>query len=144
MIPTRRFVMVSVLSLSMLIVIALFVSFPNPATVAANPAQATAAATVAGTAPADQVTTFKCQPVQISVSARRIHVKCATGIGKVVYFAAGTQDQDTANRYLTLLTTAMTARRQLVIDVVMSDLSGESFGCANADCRTIGGLAIEQ
>ena len=144
MVPTRRFVMVSLLTLSMLLVIALFVSFPNPATVVANPAQATTAPTAAGTAPANQVTTFKCQPVQISVSPRRIHVKCATGIGKVVYFAASTQDQDTANRYLTLLTTAMTARKQLVIDVVMADLSGEAFGCANADCRVIGGLALEQ
>src|SRR5258708_12062817 len=82
MVPTRRFVMVSVLTLSMLIVIALFVSFPNPATVAANPAQATTAPTAAGTPPANQVTTFKCQPVHISVSPRRIHVKCPTGIGK--------------------------------------------------------------
>jgi len=144
MVRNRRFILVSVLTLSMLLVIAVFVGFPNQSTVAANPAQATAAPTAAGTAPANQVTTFKCQPVQISVSPDRIHVKCATGIGKVVYFATPTKDQNTASLYLSLLTTAMTARRQLVIDVVMSDLSGESFGCANADCRIIGGLAIEQ
>ncbi len=144
MVPTRRFVMVSLLTLSMLLVIALFVSFPNPATVIANPAQATTAPTAAGTASANEVTTFKCQPVQISVSPNRIHVKCATGIGKIVYFASPTKDQNTASLYLSLFTTAITARKQLVIDVVMADLSGEAFGCANADCRVIGGLALEQ
>ena len=144
MVPGRRFVMVSLVALSMLLVIVVLAGFPNQATVAANPAQATAAPTAAGTANPNQVTSFKCQPVQLSISPDRIHVKCATGIGKVVYFATPTKDQNTASLYLSMLTTAFTARKQLVIDVVMSDLSGESFGCANADCRVIGGLAIEQ
>ena len=140
---SHRFAVVSLSVVSVLVAIALFVGVPT-GTFAANPAQATMAATMAGTAAANQVTTVRCQPTQVAVSSQRVHVKCATGVGKVVYFATPTQDQQTAMLYLSLLETAVTTRKQLVIDVVMSDTSGESFGCAAADCRTIGGMDIEQ
>jgi hypothetical protein len=135
-IQKRRFTVVRLVLLLLLIALVLPIGLAN--TTAALP-QATKAAT-----PANGLTAVKCQPMAVSASARRVSVKCATGVGKVVFFAASTEDENAANRYLTLLTDALTAKKQVVIDVLMSDTSGETFGCMNADCRAIQAITIEQ
>src|SRR5262249_45299357 len=102
------------------------------------------AATPVGAAAPGQVTTVKCRSVQVSVSVKRVHVKCQSGVGAIIYFAAPTDDKGTANNYLTMMLDALSGRKQLLVDVLMDDLSGEPFGCKNADCRLIQALVIEQ
>jgi hypothetical protein len=112
----------------------------SPSKVSAN---AALQASPVATAPAGQVTTVKCQPVQVSVSEKRVHVKCQEGVGDIVYFAAPTDDKGTAGNYLSIMLDALSGKKQLLIDVLMDDLTGEPYGCMNADCRPIGGIAIE-
>ena len=134
-----RFITASVLIFSLLGAFVVLGSVTSASTVAANPAlQATA------TAGPGQITTVKCRPVQVSISDKRVHVKCQVGVGKIVFFAAATDDKGTATNYLTVMLDALSGKKQLLIDVVMDDLSGEAFGCMNADCRPISAVAIEQ
>jgi hypothetical protein len=140
MLRNSRFITTSILLFTPIAALIALVSFTNASTASANPAlQATPPA--AGTG---QVTTVKCVPVQVSVSDKRVHVKCQTGVGPIVYFAAATDDKGTATNYLTIMLDAISGKKQLFVDVLMDDLTGEPYGCKNADCRPIQAVSIEQ
>ena len=142
MLRTSRFITTSVLFFTMIATAIVLVGFTNASTASANPAlQATS--TMAATAGPGQVTTVKCRPVQVSISDKRVHVKCQTGVGPIVYFAAATDDKGTAGNYLMIMLDAISGKKQLLVDVLMDDLTGEPYGCKNADCRPIQAVSIE-
>ena len=138
---SSRFIAISGLVFSLVAAFVALGNLTNASVASANPALQ---ATTAPTAGPGQVTTVRCRPVQVSVSDKRVHVKCQTGVGSVVYFAAPTDDKGTTANYLTVMLDALSGRKLLLVDVVMDDLSGEAYGCKNADCRPISALAIEQ
>src|SRR5690349_25165437 len=111
MFRTSRFITTSLLLFTAIAAAIVLVGFTNASTASANPAQQ---ATPAATASSGQVTTIKCLPVQVSVSDKRVHVKCATGIGTIVYFAAATDDKGTATNYLTIMLDAISGKKQLL------------------------------
>jgi hypothetical protein len=80
-----------------------------------------------------------CTPDQVMVftTAPRIHVRCASAVGNVRYFAVSTADQAQAARVLAVISTALAAGRTLIINYDPDDLSGSSIGCLNSDCRLI-------
>lgn len=82
-------------------------------------------------------TWVSCVPVGVVNYRTRVHVRCASAIGGVSYFAAPTQDPAFAARVLSVLTTAQVAGRTLSILYDPADLSGTSIGCLAADCRLI-------
>lgn len=140
MLRNSRFIPTSILLFTVIAAAIVLVGFSNASTASANPALQ---ATTAPTASAGQVTTIKCMPVQVSVSDKRVHVKCATGIGTIVYFAAATDDKGTSTNYLMIMLDAISGKKQLLVDVLMDDLTGEPYGCKNADCRPIQAVSIE-
>ncbi len=143
MLRKSRFIAVSVLIFSLLGALVILGSVTSASTVSANPElQATSKAVA--TAGPGQVTTVRCRPAQVSISDKRVHVKCQTGVGGIVYFAAPTDDKGTATNYLAVMLNALSGKKILLVDVVMDDLSGEAYGCKNADCRPISAVAIEQ
>jgi hypothetical protein len=82
---------------------------------------------------------ISCVPVQVVVftTAPRMHVRCASAVGGIVYFAQSTSNSSLAARVLSLLTTAQVAGRTLVIRYDPADTSGAAIGCLISDCRLI-------
>jgi hypothetical protein len=80
--------------------------------------------------------------VAVFVKAPRIHVKCASPTNGILYFATGTADAATAQRVLTVLTSALVSGKALSIVYDPSDLSGAAIGCLNTDCRLIVTVSI--
>lgn len=78
-----------------------------------------------------------CVPVEIMNYRGRIHVKCASAIGGIIYFAAPTSDSAFVARTLSVLSTAQVAGRTLTILYDPADQSGASIGCQVNDCRLI-------
>jgi|GEM_PF-2940226 len=91
-----------------------------------------------------QSETAKCVPAEVAVfvKAPRIHVKCASPTNGILYFATGTADAATAQRVLTVLTSALVSGKALSIVYDPSDLSGAAIGCLNTDCRLIVTVSI--
>ena len=118
----------------------------SAATTAANSGAATAAVP-ATQAPAAQSVAARCVPVEVGVFANspRIHVKCQAPTNNILYFAVRTGDKDNPNLpsyMLTILTTALTSNKALMITYNPSDLSGEDIGCLNQDCRLIVSVSL--
>ena len=103
-------------------------------TVAAGVYIALASATGADAAIRDHI----CKSADVTVFAERVHVRCnaATSDG-IVYFAISTANSGHAARILSLLTSAHVSGRSIRISYDTDDKSGEKFGCAVRDCRTI-------
>jgi hypothetical protein len=82
---------------------------------------------------------ISCVPVQVVVftTAPRMHVRCASAVGGIVYFAQSTSNSALASRVLAVLTTAQVAGRTLVIRYNPADTSGAAIGCLVSDCRLI-------
>ena len=81
----------------------------------------------------------RCIPAEVAVftTSPRIHVKCTSPTNNILYFAVGTADAGLADRVLQVALSAFNAGRALSIAYDPNDLSGESMGCLNADCRLI-------
>lgn len=85
-----------------------------------------------------------CTPNQVMSFTQRIHVRCASAIGKISYFALSTQNAQLAARTLSLISTAQVAGRTLTVLYDPADLSGASIGCLTSDCRLIHAIGFGQ
>jgi hypothetical protein len=86
--------------------------------------------------------TFTCNPVDVSVFANRIHVRCSPGDGSILFFALGTTNTGHTNRTLSMLSTAFIAQKKLAILYDPADVSGANVGCQTKDCRLIIGVTV--
>lgn len=73
----------------------------------------------------------------------RIHVQCNPGDGAINYFALSVANAD-ASRVLSLVATAVAARRPLFITYDPNDVSGDAIGCSIANCRLIQAVFLER
>jgi len=98
---------------------------------------------VVAAAEPDASTWYRCTPANTTAYTSRIHVKCTVATaGGILYFAYPTRDTANASRFLSLLSTAVVAGKQVDILYDPADLSGASYGCATSDCRPIIGIAL--
>ncbi len=82
-----------------------------------------------------------CVPVLTGSFANRIHVKCAASVGGGIrWFAADTTKADFANRFMSLVNTALVSGKTLSVYYDPADTSGTAFGCEAADCRRVIGI----
>jgi len=88
--------------------------------------------------------TFTCTATGAAVfTGSRIHVRCNPASGAIAFFALSAANPD-ASRVLSLIATATTARRPIVIFFDPSDLSGAAIGCATNNCRLIQAVELLQ
>lgn len=84
---------------------------------------------------------YACTPTTVCVYGNRIHVTCTgapTANGSTIYFwAVSTSNAETANRFLSMASTALVAKRTMAMSYTTTDTSGASFGCAASDCRNV-------
>lgn len=98
---------------------------------------------VAVAAAPDTATWYRCTPANVATFPSRIHVKCtAATSGGIWYFAYPARDTANASRFLSLLSTAAVAGKQVDILYDSADTSGTTYGCAASDCRPISGVAL--
>ena len=88
-------------------------------------------------------TWISCTPTQSMVYSNRVHVKCATAVNGIYYFAASTSDANFATRILTTANTGVVSGRTLNVLYDPADLSGSAIGCANSDCRLISAIGLK-
>lgn len=86
---------------------------------------------------------YRCTPANVASFTTRIHVKCTVAAsGGIQYFAYPARETANASRFLSLLTTAAVAGKQVDILYDPADTSGASYGCGTSDCRPIVGVAL--
>jgi hypothetical protein len=111
-----------------------------------------AVAELLGSGPAAAATSdISCVPTEVLVFAYRngnplrLHVRCASAVAGISFFALPTADAPVAARILSILTTAQVAGKTLGIRYDPADTSGEkSIGCLASDCRLIRAVWIGQ
>lgn len=82
-----------------------------------------------------------CVPVLTGTFANRTHVKCASAVsGGIVWFAVDSSKVDYANRFMSMVNTALVSGKTLTLNYDPADTSGASFGCAANDCRKALGI----
>jgi hypothetical protein len=87
---------------------------------------------------------FLCAAGQAAVfPGSRIHVRCDPGDGAINFFALSIANPDTS-RVLSLIATAVAARRPLGITFDPSDQSGAAIGCQISNCRLIQAISLER
>jgi hypothetical protein len=86
---------------------------------------------------------YNCTPANVATYTTRIHVKCTVAApGGILYFAYPTRDTANASRFLSVLSTALVAGKQVDVLFDPADLSGTAYGCAAGDCRPILAVAL--
>jgi hypothetical protein len=86
---------------------------------------------------------FTCQPSAVAFYPKsRLHVKCSNPQNGIEYFAMKAKGKDAA-MMLPLLTEAFSGGLNVAVLYDPNDLSGEKFGCLNADCRVLRGASME-
>lgn len=86
---------------------------------------------------------YTCTPAQVGAFKNGIHVKCtAAASGGIWYFAYPTSDTANASRFLSLLSTALVAGKQVTIQYDPADTSGAAYGCLVSDCRAFSGVIL--
>jgi hypothetical protein len=86
---------------------------------------------------------FTCSPVEAAVFPKsRVHVRCASGDGPILFFALSVADSEDANRILSISSAALLAKRELLILYDPNDVSGDSIGCLANNCRLIQGIIM--
>jgi hypothetical protein len=98
----------------------------------------------ASAAPATAPTWGSCAPTEVMTFSNRVHIRCATAVSGISFFAVGTSDAPNAARVLSILTTAQVAGRTLTILYEPNDLSGAAIGCLNSNCRLIRAVGFGQ
>jgi hypothetical protein len=82
---------------------------------------------------------FICTPTEVAVYPNRIHVACSAtqpdGGANIRFWAVPVTDQQWANRFMSITSTALVSGRTLVLRHTAGDVSGQSFGCLSQDCR---------
>ncbi|MGE5601656.1 MAG: hypothetical protein ACM30E_01315 [Nitrososphaerales archaeon] len=88
-------------------------------------------------------TWYTCSIANVATYIARIHVRCTVAApGGILYFAYPTRDTANAARFLSLLSTAAVAGKQVQILYDPADTSGGGYGCAVGDCRALRAVAL--
>ena len=88
-------------------------------------------------------TWYTCSIANVATYIARIHVRCtAAAPGGILYFAYPTCDTANAARFLSLLSTAAVAGKQVQILYDPADTSGGAYGCSTGDCRALRAVAL--
>lgn len=82
-------------------------------------------------------TWITCTPRESMVFPERIHVKCASAVGGIIYFALDTVDDAATARALSVINTTLVAGRALWVLYDPVDTTGTAIGCLAHDCRLI-------
>jgi hypothetical protein len=98
---------------------------------------------VSAAAPSAPSDIFDCAPSTVAAFTDRVHVSCNPADGAISYFAyCSTKDSATANRFLSIFTTAKALGKGINIYFNPSDTSGTSCGCQTGNCRVITGAEV--
>jgi arabinogalactan endo-1,4-beta-galactosidase len=82
-----------------------------------------------------------CVPVLTGTFANRIHVKCASSVsGGIRWFAVDNLKTDYANRFMSIVNTALVSGKTLSVYYDPGDTSATAFGCGAKDCRKAIGI----
>lgn len=92
---------------------------------------------VAAAAEPDAAIWYRCTPANTTAYTNRIHVRCTVANAGILYFAYPTRETANASRFLSILSTATVAGKQVDVLYDPADTSGSAFGCAVSDCRII-------
>ena len=84
-----------------------------------------------------------CTPTESMTYSQRIHVRCASAVGGITFFASGTTDEASAARALSVINTALVAGRSVSVLYDPADTRGTTIGCLAADCRLIQAVGIK-
>lgn len=99
---------------------------------------------------------FSCQPIEVSVFASRMHIRCRYSLGESAhpgfvllfgdprFFAVPASDDRLSAAAVTLAQAAITSNRQIRIDFDYFDTTGDAYGCLLVDCRPILSLRLEK
>ena len=87
---------------------------------------------------------FTCTPATVGTFTDRVHVRCnPVATGGIAYFAyCSTTDPLTANRFLSIFTTAKVTGKTVEIYYTPSDTSGTKCGCSSDNCRVLWGAEV--
>jgi hypothetical protein len=83
---------------------------------------------------------YYCKPVDVTVYAERIHVKCDKPTsGGIAFFAVPTASEDPAHvaRILSVLLIARATGKNVGVLYNPADTKGTDFGCSATDCRRL-------
>jgi hypothetical protein len=83
-----------------------------------------------------------CTVSSVAVFENRIHVRCATPVRGITFFAVSTSDAQNAARFLTIFNSARVNGRPVNIQFDPFDRSGVAFGCLKEDCRVARGAEM--
>src|SRR4051794_27371874 len=76
-------------------------------------------------------TDYLCTPTEVGVYTSRLHIQCSQpatdGTSSIRFFAVPTSDAVWANRFLTVMSSAVVAGRQVTVTFTPGDTSGASF-----------------
>jgi len=85
---------------------------------------------------------FTCTPIGSAAFSNRIHVQCSTAaLTGVYWFAAPNSDSATASRYLSIITSAMIAGRNITIWYEPT-ANGTAWNCPPSNCLPILGVQL--
>ncbi len=82
---------------------------------------------------------FECMIDRIAVWGSRMHVRCSTGVGDIVFFAApltSVAESRQANRFLSILISAAALNKSVWV-WYNEDLAFNPPGCGSNDCRLL-------
>lgn len=85
---------------------------------------------------------YSCYPDEVLSLSDRAHVRCSQPDGQISYFALPTSDADTANRFTTVISSAMAGGQRVRIFYNTADYTGTTFGCQAHDCRAARAFGI--
>ncbi len=97
-----------------------------------------------------ELSLIPCTPIEIATfynpggPVSRVHVKCASAVNGIDYFAVSTADAVNAQMILSILITAYTDAGGKTLSILYDpdDTTGPSFGCLINNCRPIGGVLL--
>jgi hypothetical protein len=101
-------------------------------------------ARVSAAAPSAPFAVFTCTPTGVAVFTNRVHVRCSPAApNNIAYFAyCSTKDSATANRFLSVFTTAKVTGKGVDIYYNTNDTSGTACGCGSSNCRVLTGAEV--
>jgi hypothetical protein len=126
-------------SILMLLTIAAAAQLTNSRVLGAQPKGATVQQEQRSLDVSSGISGVSCKPIGVGVFENRVHIRCERPnpfpLGTPDFFAVPTSNSAKATRFLNMFTAAYTSGRALYITWNPLDLSGESFGCLNSDCK---------
>ena len=91
----------------------------------------------------EALTWVNCTPTRVASYTSRIHVRCASAVAGILYFAQSTANANDVARSLSLASTALVTGRDLNILYNPDDTSGTTIGCGATDCRLFTAIELK-